>query len=287
LSRRLVEFARSSLAPDTETTLVSFNPIVAAWGRGAWPERTVYFGRDDFATWPPMRRWWPAIEQAYRVIDETADAIFVVSEELRRRVSPARAIVMPNGVSSRVWLPKRPIPAQLRLDRPYAVYAGTIDDRLDLDVVELIASNPIVTQLVMAGPAPNELVRRRLVTLKKVRMLGTLDQESLAAVVQNADVGVIPHVVDRLTTAMSPLKLYEYLAAGLPVVATDLPPIRGHGPRVHLCSTRNEWSSALITAHAQERLTAEKRAAVIDQLSWATRVAPLIDAVVGTKGAAR
>jgi glycosyltransferase involved in cell wall biosynthesis len=260
--------------------LISFNPFIAAWVDATWLDRVIYFGTDDWAAYPPMRRFWPAVRQAYRQIDEAANDIFVVSEELRGRVSE-RAVVTPNGVSPYLWGPDRPAPDDIGIPAgPHAVYAGTIDGRLDLELVEAIVGSPAIASLIMAGPIPNDAIRRRLLGIRNVRLVGALAQEPLAALIQNAAVGVVPHVVDSLTTAMSPLKLYEYLAAGLPVVATELPPLHGHGPRVHLCSSRDQWPTALADALKQGRLCGRERAAVVERISWRTRLAPVVETVV-------
>jgi glycosyltransferase involved in cell wall biosynthesis len=280
LSRDYVDLVRTAVQLNGRTVLISFNPFIAAWADATWLDRLIYFGIDDWAAYPPLRRFWPAVRQAYRQIDEAADDIFVVSEELRGRVSE-RAVVTPNGVSPYVWAPDRRAPNAMGIPaEPYAVYAGTIDGRIDLELVKEIISSPAIFSLIMAGPIPNDAIRRRLLGIGKVHLIGALAQEPLAALIQNAAVGVVPHVVNSLTTAMSPLKLYEYLAAGLPVVATELPPLHGHGPRVHLCSSRDQWPTALIDALKQGRLCGRERAAVVERLSWETRLAPVVEAVV-------
>src|SRR5262249_42880405 len=48
----------------------------------------------------------------------------------------------------------------------------------------------------------------------------------------SADVCIMPYQLNRATTAMSPLKLYEYLAGGRPVAASDLPPVRAVDSRI-------------------------------------------------------
>ena len=60
-----------------------------------------------------------------------------------------------------------------------------------------------------------------------VHLLGPRAHAELPAVLRGADVGLIPYAVSELTASIFPMKVYEYLAAGLPVVATRLPALEG------------------------------------------------------------
>jgi hypothetical protein len=60
-------------------------------------------------------------------------------------------------------------------------------------------------------------------------------------------VGLVPFVKSELTHAVSPLKLYEYLACGLPTVATRLDEIEASKPPVTLCDTAEEMAAAVTT----------------------------------------
>ena len=85
-----------------------------------------------------------------------------------------------------------------------------------------------------------------------------------------SDVGIIPHVVSPLTRAMSPLKLYEYLAAGTPVAVPDLPPVTGISKRV-IVATENDFANAVLTALEVPPQTEDERLEFVRANSWTAR----------------
>ncbi len=284
LGKALERARRDSHDRRRSAALVTCHPFVAAYCDADWIDNLVYFGRDDWATGESVRPWWPAYVDAYRRIDERADAIFVVSEELATRVSP-RAQIVPNGVNPMVWRPRHPIPSRIgALPRPRAVYTGTIDGRLEPRLVELTAE--AVGSLIMIGHHGDPSVIRWLSSIRNVHLFESVGQEELAATVQACDVGIIPHRNQADIRAMSPLKLYEFLAAGLPVVAVDLPPIRGvDDDRVNLCLPE-QWPHALSGTLRMERASEAARLRFIDEAAWSRRMEPLVDAAVRPRPAA-
>lgn len=92
-----------------------------------------------------------------------------------------------------------------------------------------------------------------------------------------ADAGLVPHVRNPLTEAMSPLKLYEYLAAGLPVAAADLPPIRGVDDRVVLGPVGGNLVPAVARALELGRAPELERLAFVREHSWAGRFDALLE----------
>jgi glycosyltransferase involved in cell wall biosynthesis len=276
---RALARVRGEQRPEPESaTLVTYHPFVAAFCDAAWISKVLYLGQDDWATGDGVRPWWELYREAYRRIDERKAAVFAVSAELAARISP-RAEVVANGVIADVWRPRYGVPARIEeLRRPRAIYTGTIGDRLERHLVEKTAST--VGSLIMIGPPGETEVVRWLRSLDNVHVFGAVGQRELAATVQACDIGIIPHRDHAVIRAMSPLKLYEYLAAGLPVVSVDLPPVHGvDDERVTICR-REDWATGLSRALGMGRADEDRRLRFIDEVSWQRRMQPVVAAAV-------
>jgi glycosyltransferase involved in cell wall biosynthesis len=266
------------IAQAATTALVTYNPFVAAFADAPWIRKVIFIAQDDWATGEGVRPWWPIYREAYRRIEERRADIFAVSQELRSRISP-RVKVVPNGVSPEVWRPRYPAPARIAsLPRPRAIYTGTLDDRLERSLVERTVE--AVGALIMIGHVGHQPTVDWLRSLEGVHVFDTVGQTELAATVQACDVGLIPHRQQAGIRAMSPLKLYEYLAAGLPVVSVDLPPIHGVDDDRVLIVRPEDWQSTLARAIAMGHAAEEHRLRFMTRASWEQRMRPVVDAAV-------
>ncbi len=112
--------------------------------------------------------------------------------------------------------------AELR--RPVIGFFGLIADWVDLEIIRYLAASRPEWALLLIGEVQADISALR--ELPNVHILGRRPYQSLPAYCKAFDIAILPFVVNELTLAANPLKLREYLAAGLPVVATPLPEVR-------------------------------------------------------------
>jgi glycosyltransferase involved in cell wall biosynthesis len=123
--------------------------------------------------------------------------------------------------------PNTPDPAVAALPRPCIVFTGAIvAKKLDVPLLVALARAQPQWSFALVGPVGAGDPGTDVAALEKepnVHLLGTRTYAQLPAVLRAADAGLIPYARNPLTESIFPMKVYEYLAAGLPVVATPLP----------------------------------------------------------------
>lgn len=260
--------------------VVTTNPLVAAFAPLGWAEYVTYYGRDDWLGFDNRRRYWPAFDAAYRQIANAGTAVVAVSQQIIDRIEPSgAAVVVPNGVEPDEWIGPHPQPPEwmATLPSPRAVYVGTLDSRLDVEgLARFSKERPDVTTI-LVGPYQDRAHLAPLDGLSNVHIRRPVGRAELVAILRNADLCLVAHVRSRLTEAMSPLKIFEYLAAGAPVLSIDLPPVRGLGERVRLVDSVGDFVSVVDECLALGRAPESEREAFVHANSWAERHRVIMD----------
>ena len=159
-----------------------------------------------------------------QVLLARCDEVVVCSPALAASKGQRRKVTLvPNGVDSAAYLVGHDRPADLP-EGAVAVYVGTLHgDRLDVDLCAATARALEGTgHLVLVGPNALATEQRSRLESAGVLMLGARPSGDVPSYLQHADVLVVPHVVTPFTDSLDPIKLYEYQAAGRPVVATPV-----------------------------------------------------------------
>ena len=257
-----------------EPYAITTNPLVAGFAPVDWASGVTFFARDDWSSSPAREAYWPAYRDAYRRIAESGRPVAAVSAEIIDRIAPTGPHeVVPNGVEPSEWLGSVPEAPDwfAALPGPRAVYVGTLDSRLDVPGIADLARRRPDLQVVLLGPLPDPGYVAEFASVPNVHVHPSVGRAELVATLRNADLCLLAHRRTPLTEAMSPLKVYEYLAAGAPVIATDLPPVRGIDDRVLLVSTVDDFADVVPAALALGRAAEAERSAFIAGNSWAAR----------------
>ncbi|MFB4350043.1 glycosyltransferase [Microbacterium sp. CR_7] len=155
-----------------------------------------------------------------RILGEV-DGVIATSAEVLRGLGDLRipSIVLENGADAERFAP--PV-TEDRPRRARCVYVGALDDRFDGEQVDAWARSRPDVEFVIAGPGAGPAPG----TPPNVEFIGAIPYADVPALLHTARVGLLPLTEHPLNAGRSPMKLYEYLAAGLAVIARATPGIQ-------------------------------------------------------------
>lgn len=164
------------------------------------------------------------------------------------------------------------------------IFAGNLSpNKVDYRILEALADAGL--DVCVAGPRAegggDDSADFESMLAHGVKYLGMLPLEQLAGELAQASMGVIPYVLNDYTRGVSPLKTFEYLAAGLPVISTDIPGTPRGIEGIWIESHVNSFvARALSLSNPPCRATIEARMEVADAHSWTMRGQQVREAVV-------
>jgi glycosyltransferase involved in cell wall biosynthesis len=248
--------------------LMLTNPMTAGC-LGRLRERSShYLCIDDYGANEHAFKMLPSLEAS---ILNRVDSSWSMSDVLMKSRIPKSSEnhFFPEGVNTTHFVRRGgTLPSEFAgLKRPIIGYCGLISHWMDIDVVIKCARAYPDATLLILGEAKIDI--SRLTAEPNVVCPGHIAYELLPRYMELFDVGLIPRVINRLTIAMNPLKLLEYLAMELPVVSSDLPEVRKFGDYVHLASDHDGFVAAVGKALDEDSI--EKRRArreVAERYSW-------------------
>ncbi|MBC7935637.1 MAG: glycosyltransferase [Rhizobacter sp.] len=139
---------------------------------------------------------------------------------------------------------------------PVIGYVGSITStRLDIDLIQEIASKRKDWNIVLVGPADENFKSSELTKMSNVHFPGSKPQQDLAAYVHAFDVCINPQLLNQMTIGNYPRKVDEYLAAGKPVVATQTETMEIFGGNAFLCNNGDEYVAAIEQALKEQHIS--------------------------------
>jgi len=165
-------------------------------------------------------------------------------------------------------------PAIAKYPKPIIGYVGYILNRIDFDLVGRVAARHPNWQFVFLGPRIRSLILPNIVQeLENIYFLNPVPYKELPELMWAMDVFTIPHHIDQATKGMSPIKLYDYLATGKPVVCTPVEGTADLKGLVYLADSTDTFEKQLLVALAEkDESLVQRRQAYAYENSWQARI---------------
>jgi glycosyltransferase involved in cell wall biosynthesis len=215
------------------------------------------------------------------------DACIATSAELAAdlRALGADPLIVGHGVDVGRFAGDPPPPADLsRLERPLVGYVGIVDDYLSFDAIRAVAERMTRGTVVLVGAANTDV---SALSHPRVKLLGFRPYSTIPAYLAAFDCCILPFQRSRLTAAVDPIKLREYLAAGRPVVSTALPAVAPYADVVSFADEPEEFAAAVsgsLTSGDDSTAERVRRRARVAEESWdrvADRIRPVLLSLAG------
>jgi glycosyltransferase involved in cell wall biosynthesis len=256
------------------------------------PKQVVVDVVDDHRSWPGISdEEKTRLSENYRETLALADFAFSNCEPVQRAMQeyyPGIRMV-PNGCDSTpptVQPKNSPAFDAFRAWPGKTIgYIGNLESKLDVDLLDRLARELPECQLALIGSSHTNDDVLRLKSHANVCMPGVVPYDEAGAWVSRFDVGLVPHLRTELTQSMNPLKVFVYLAFGVPVVSTDIDNVDRDTDLVRIAGNHDQFIAAVKAALAKGKPDAALGARYVEANSWAARFKLHVDEVLARMGA--
>ncbi|PYP88717.1 MAG: glycosyl transferase family 1 [Blastocatellia bacterium AA13] len=251
--------------------------MISSWGklaveiRGNWGWKVVYDCMDEWENFPGVNKRLLEVEAE---LAQQSDAMVVTSGRLHEkwRANTSNIILARNAVDYEFY-EERCQPNSLLRDIPHPIigYFGAITDWFDVELVAFAArQRPEYAFILLGGVFDVDV--SPLEELPNVRLLGHQEYRAMPEYLFHFDVCIIPFKINPVTEATNPVKLYEYLSAGKPVVSVAMPELLECNDIVYISEDSESFVKSLDIAvrESDTELTVRRRAFAKSQ-TWEAR----------------
>lgn len=218
-------------------------------------------------------------------IVDSADLIICTSKQLyyEKKKKNVNSFFIPNAAdiehSSKAMSSDLAIHSKLtNIPRPIIGYLGNVERRIDYVLLKRVTIMNPDKSFVFTGPVASEFIPEWFLTKHNVYVTGPVPHADIPQVIKGFDIAIIPFKKDEVSATIFPLKLFEYLGAGKPVIATNFNPdlIEHTSDTVIFCQDAISFSSAIsesLQDDSKQQIMA--RVAVAQKNTWTIRAAEI------------
>lgn len=254
----------------------TYNPMSVDYLTACDFSAVVYHCVDDLAAYPGIDG--PGLRAAERRLAQRADVCIASARPLVEHLESLgakRVLYWPNPADVEAFrsLPRRIRPAG---EPPVIGFIGAVQDhKIDVGLLARCAQAHPEWRFEIVGPIGHGLTDSGFdldALPANVSCPGAVPKEDLPEVLSRFDVGLIPYARNDYTACVFPMKVFEYMAAGLPVVSTSLPSLVGEIDHIHFADGVDAFSEAIRTALDSDTTTKQDaRRRYAEGFSWNKR----------------
>jgi glycosyltransferase involved in cell wall biosynthesis len=166
------------------------------------------------------------------------------------------------------------------IKKPIIGYIGIVQDRFDVKLLEYLLKENPEKSFVIIGMVWPESGMDELSSYKNLYLFGQKKYQELPNYIRQFDVAIIPHKINEFTKSMNPMKLYEYMAAGKPIVTTSIAGSKQFSQFIKIADSYEEFNNKinLILKTDQAGVILESKK-IAQENSWSDRVNQMIQII--------
>ena len=262
----------------------TYHPFMLELLGGVDCGKVVYHCVDDLGAVPMIDS--AAVNAAEQKLLKQCDAVFVTNENLLSKCQPfnSNTHYFPNVVDFEHFSKARangPLPADLAaIPEPRIVYMGVLSDfKVDFKLIYDVALARSDWHWVILGTEREGQKSKwipRLKSLQNIHFLGRKAYQDLPTYLADCQVGALPTLCNDYTRSMFPMKFYEYLAAGLPVVSTPFDFTKDIKDGIKTGSSTETFVSAIYQQIKRGRLTPKESYQFVGENTWHQRTRKIL-----------
>lgn len=267
-------------------TLWTANPFVENIQGSIQEEFFAFDAIDNWLMHPYLKRYSNKIEKAYKQVSKKADLITTVSGRLKDffcGLNAKNVLFLPNAVNYALYAKdksdKQDIPSDLKnISHPILGFIGILSNDIDFNLLKSIAVSRPDWNIVLIGSKISGTDTSEIKGLKNIFFLGYKAPEVVKDYLASFDVCLSFYKTNSSSDSKDPMKLYEYLASGKPVISTDIREARKLEGFIHIASSNEEFIYKISDSFFKDTLhDKERRIALAKENSWPQRAKAVLD----------
>ena len=284
---------------DVQRIIVSYHPLFVDLSPLSNETIKIFETVDNWTEHPSYRNYKNELNENYKFIAQNYDMIFTVAESLVSFFADLgrekKCYWLANGVDINHFLQpiddlnKDALRDTKGIKKPIIGYVGTIQNRVDVKLLEYVAENNPDKSLVLVGPVWPQFLRhirrsavelRKLRKMKNVYFLGRKSYRVSLFYIRQFAVGIIPHRLDEFIKYTYSLKMLEYLTCGIPIVTTAASGVNQFSHLIYIATDYRDFNDKISKAISQDTPELhEARIKAVENFSWENKIREFIDKI--------